>query len=126
MLFTNPIAFRIAILVIAAVCVYDIHLTVMYSESIQYLEKNPICLYIIKNFGIHTFVLIKSFCMFLCCAICLLISGTKYKISVYFLAIFQVFLFFYLTFFTDKNTKPLSIDEYGTNPAINLIDGIIK
>lgn len=122
MFFNNPTTFRIAIFIIAIVCVYDIHLTVFFSESLNNLEQNPVCVYIIKNFGVHTFVLIKSFCMFLCCAICLLISGTKYRIAVYGLAVFQIFLFLYLTFSTGSNVKSLSIDEENTNPLIHLIE----
>lgn len=119
--FASRTTFRIAVLVVAAVSVYDIHLTVHFSDSIIELEKNPICLFIIKNFGVHSFVIAKSIGMFLCCAVCLYLSGTKYRASVYGLAFFQIFLFMYLTFFTDKNTKPLSPDETDTNPIIHLL-----
>lgn len=124
MFFSNINTFRFAVFIIAIVCVYDIHLTVVFSESIDILEKNPTALYIIKNFGLYQFIIIKAISMFAVCSACLLLGKTKYKIAVYGLAILQIFLFIFLTFFTDPKTKPLSRDEFGTNPLIHIFEKI--
>ena len=108
--------FEISVLLIGLVSVYDIYLTIIFSDYIESMERNLIGKYIIKQYGVYAFVLTKSITTLIVCLFCFLLKKTRYKIAVYGVLFFQIALFLFLTFFTDAKSKPLTTEETGTNP----------
>lgn len=89
------------LVLIGLISAYDTLLMVIYDlESIQ--ELNPIALWILRSGGILLFVSIKSILTVLVLWVCTVLLKTKRRYIVAIIAIFQVCLFYYLTF-TDKN-----------------------
>lgn len=97
---------RLSILLIGLISVYDIYLTLIYSEYIEMMERNPIAQRIICEHGLYSFILTKSILTLLVCCVCFLLSKTKYKAAVYGVLLYQIGLFLALNFWTDeKNNK---------------------
>jgi len=96
-------------LIIGLVSVYDIYMTIIYPMDVYMLEQNPVAMYIIKNWGISSFVTIKSFTTIFIVIILVYIRKTKYKNVVIVLTLCQLILFLYLNFYTPT--------EYGGKPG---------
>lgn len=105
---------RLSIFLIGLISVYDIYLTLVYSEYIETMERNLIAKWIICEHGLYSFILTKSILTLLVCCVCFLLSKTKYRIAVYGVLLYQIGLFLVLNFWTDSK-----------NPKAYLTDGIL-
>ena len=102
---------RLSILLIGLISVYDIYLTLIYSEYIEMMEANPLAKWIICEHGLYSFILTKAICTLVVCSICFLLLKTKYKIAVYGVLIYQIALFLALNFWVSDKHTPVSFSE---------------
>jgi hypothetical protein len=101
----------ISIFIIAIISFYDIYLSAIYSDHLDYLEQNLICRWLIYNGGLNFFLLLKFISTLMVCAICFHLLKTKYKIAIYGVLIFQIYLFLFLNFYTESKYKKVSFEE---------------
>lgn len=102
---------NLSILLIGLISIYDIYLTLAYAEYIVDMEIYHVSRWIMAEYGVPQFVLLKSFLTLVVCLSCFFISKTKYKIAVYGVAIYQILLFLYLNLSTQVNTSSISLKE---------------
>ena len=102
---------KLSILLIGLISIYDIYLTLIYSEYIEMMEANPLAKWIICEHGLYSFILTKSICTLLVCLICFLLSKTKYKIVIYGVLVYQIILFLALNFWVSDNHTPVSLSD---------------
>jgi hypothetical protein len=107
---------------IGLVSVYDVYMTVLYPYDVSTQEQNPVAMKLIKNFGVYGFVSIKSTSTIIAVAICLHLINTKYKVAIIPVFLFQLILFFYLTFYLSNNEKIDAGDT--TSPLYDIIEYI--
>ena len=93
----------VMIFISGLVSVYDIVLTIVFAETLQRWEQNPIASAIISYAGVPMLVQLKVIGTIVATgAMCGLIY-TKYRVSIIPVFIFQLLLFCYLTGFTNTN-----------------------
>jgi hypothetical protein len=112
----------ISVLIIGLVSIYDIYLTIIFAEYIHYLEQSLISRYIISRFDVNVFIFTKSISTLMTCLFCCYLLNTKYKICVYAVMVFQIGLFFYLTYSTPTQCNSKETITPFTE-FINLING---
>lgn len=86
------------VLGIGIISVYDNVISIACSGSLIETEQNPICKSIIKHGGIETLVAAKSITTILTTIILTGLVYTKYRCSIIFVFLFQLWLFWYLSF----------------------------
>ena len=86
------------VLVIGIISAYDNVISIACSETIGNTEQNPICKSIIKHGGIEALVTSKSITTILATIILTGLVYTKYRCSIIFVFLFQLWLFWYLSF----------------------------
>jgi len=106
--------------IVGLVSVYDVYMTLIYPMDIYMLEQNPFAMYIIKNWGIASFITVKSWTTMVTVLILMWLRKTKYRNSVIALTLFQLVLFFYLNFST--RTEPGGIRGYDPYPGEHLVE----
>lgn len=109
-------------LIIGLVSVYDVYMTILYPFDVSTQEQNPVAMTLIKSYGVYGFVSIKSSATVIAVAICLYLINTKYRIAIIPIFLFQIALFFYLTFYLSNNEKIDAGDT--TSPIEDIIDYI--
>jgi len=87
------------VLLSGLISVYDNVMNVIFYDQLPRTEQNPIASWIIKEGGVASLVQIKSVTTILAVAIMLALIKTKYKIVILPVFLFQIGLFFYLTFY---------------------------
>ncbi len=80
------------------ISVYDNVMNVIFFNSLPQDERNPFGSWIIEKFGVEGLVEIKSVTTILAVALMLILLKTKYKIVILPVCLFQIALFYYLTF----------------------------
>ena len=86
------------VLGIGIISAYDNVISLACSSSIVETEQNPICKSIIKHGGVETLVTIKSITTILATLILTGLVYTKYRCSIIFVFLFQLWLFWYLSY----------------------------
>lgn len=86
------------VLVIGIISAYDNVISIACSETIGNTEQNPICKSIIKHGGVEALVTAKSITTILATIILTGLVYTKYRCSIIFVFLFQLWLFWYLSF----------------------------
>ena len=86
------------VLGIGIISAYDNVISIACSGSIIDTEQNPICKLIIKSGGVETLVTAKSITTILATVILTGLVYTKYRCSIIFVFLFQLWLFWYLSF----------------------------
>lgn len=102
------------VLLSGLISVYDNVMNVIFYDQLPRTEQNPIASWIIKEGGVASLVQIKSVTTILAVAIMLVLIKTKYRIVILPVFLFQIGLFFYLTFYVpagswlgDDFTEPI-------------------
>ena len=120
------------VLGIGIISAYDNVISLACSSSIVETEQNPICKSIIKHGGVETLVTIKSITTILATLILTGLVYTKYRCSIIFVFLFQLWLFWYLSYAGGGNMivtptpMQLFIDFYAdpekfNDPEYNLV-----
>ena len=86
------------VLGIGIISAYDNVISIACSETIGNTEQNPICKSIIKHGGVEALVTAKSITTFVATIILTGLVYTKYRCSIIFVFLFQLWLFWYLSF----------------------------
>lgn len=81
------------------VCCYDNMLSVIYHESLEALESNPLGSYLIEVGGVSWFVVVKAVTTVLAVMLLYGISFTKWRMLVFVAAFCQAYLFYYLNYY---------------------------
>lgn len=94
------LAYLKLIFLIGLISVYDTALIVVYRNTINEMERNPVGDWLLNQGGVPLFAFVKSIltlCVVLCC---ILLVKTKYRVTIFGVLLFQCLLFLYLTFYT--------------------------
>jgi hypothetical protein len=86
------------VLGIGIISAYDNVISIACSETIGNTEQNPICKSIINYGGVEALVTAKSITTILATIILTGLVYTKYRCSIIFVFLFQLWLFWYLSF----------------------------
>ena len=86
------------VLGIGIISAYDNVISIACSETIGNTEQNPICKSIIKHGGVEALVTAKSITTIVATIILTGLVYTKYRCSIVFVFLFQLWLFWYLSF----------------------------
>jgi len=90
------IAYVMCVFLIGLVSTFDVYMSVMYNSYLFDMEENFIAKHIIATYGVGEFIMVKSFMTIFVVIILTLLVETKYRVSVVWVTIFQLFLFIYL------------------------------
>jgi len=113
----KDLAYLKMILLIGLVSAYDTALTAVYSETIWEMEQNPVGKWLLSQGGVPLFIEIKAF-MTLCVVVfCMFLTRTKYKVTIIGVCLFQLWLFYWLTF----SGRKLAGQEHVVNPLIAVV-----
>ena len=86
------------VLGVGIISAYDNVISIACSETIGNTEQNPICKSIIKHGGVEALVTAKSITTIVATIILTGLVYTKYRCSIIFVFLFQLWLFWYLSF----------------------------
>ena len=86
------------VLGIGIISAYDNVISIACSETIGNTEQNPICKSIIKHGGLEALITVKSTTTIIVSMILTGLVYTKYRCSIIFVFLFQLWLFWYLSF----------------------------
>lgn len=110
--------FLFFLFVIGFVSAYDTALIYIYSEDIVDLEQNPIGSWLLAKGGVSLFVDVKSVCTLLAIVVGLCVVKNKYRVALIPVLLFQIALFYYLTFYESMNVYGLPLK---TNPFLDFL-----
>lgn len=102
------VPYFIMIFIIGVISAYDNTLSYLYSDVLKDTEQNPIGKLIINNYGVSSFITIKMITTLMCVVIMFGLMKTKYNTSIKYVFLFQLLLFYYITF-----TTPSSLVDRG-------------
>jgi len=101
----ESIPFLLMALVIGAISAYDNTLNFIFSQSLPQDEQNPFASWIIQNHGVEGLILLKGATTGIASIIMIGLSFVKrYRIALIPVLIFQLALFYYLTFYTPSGS----------------------
>ena len=110
------------VLGIGIISAYDNVISIACSETIADTEQNPICKSIIKHGGLEALITVKSTTTIIVSMILTGLVYTKYRCSIIFVFLFQLWLFWYLSFsggghITNTPTPMELFIDFYTDPA---------
>lgn len=91
--------FLLFVFIIGFVSAYDTALIYIYSEDIEHLEQNPLGNWLLSQGGISLFIDVKSLCTLVAIIFGICLIKNKYRIALIPVLLFQLGLFYYLTFY---------------------------
>lgn len=81
----------------ALISVFDNVMNVVFMETLESEEKNPVASWIIENHGVYGLVKFKAIGTIMATIIMFLLAKTKYRIVIIPIFVFQLVLFLYLS-----------------------------
>jgi hypothetical protein len=87
------------------ISVFDNVMNVVYMQTLPQEERNPLCSYLIGEFGVEGFVFLKAVSTILAVILMSALVYTRFRIVIVFVFIFQIFLLLYLNLYTPNGIK---------------------
>ncbi|MQF98049.1 MAG: hypothetical protein FI729_00745 [SAR202 cluster bacterium] len=112
-LFSNFYLSALAVFLSGLISVYDNVMNVIFFKTLKMDEKNPVASWIIETKGVSGLVEIKAVTTVLAVAIMLALLKTRYKLIVWPVFVFQLCLFYYLTFHVAGDTGDMFGKDFG-------------
>tara|TARA_R100000008_G_C3583235_1_gene170131 strand:- start:2091 stop:2492 length:402 start_codon:yes stop_codon:yes gene_type:complete len=94
------------------ISVYDNVMNVVFYEDLPRTEQNPVASWIISKAGVAGLVQTKAITTMIAVVVMLSLIKTKYRVVILPVFLFQLCLFFYLTFYTVGNNT-FFISDWG-------------
>lgn len=112
-LFSNFYLSALAVFLSGLISVYDNVMNVIFFKTLKMDEKNPVASWIIETKGVSGLVEIKAVTTVLAVAIMLALLKTRYKLIIWPVFVFQLCLFYYLTFHVAGDTGNMFGKDFG-------------
>jgi hypothetical protein len=84
------------------VSAYDNALNFITIDVLKSVEQNPVALMVIENFDVHGLIFFKAFSTLIAVLLMIRLVYSRYRLAIVPVFIFQLWLFFYLSFYAEE------------------------
>ena len=124
---TNSLKYFMMIFLIGLISAYDGWLTHIYSKSIIEAERNLLSKFVMEKTSVDTFICIKMFGTLFVCSVLFCLVKTKLRSVIVGVLLFQLWLFYYLNFYTGDVYDVYDIfGSFGDTPIYRMITGELE